>query len=399
MTDRHDAPRGADAPLWPLGGTGAPGGPGAPGAPGAAGPYTQLPAEPSGLPDPFPPGLGFTADRPRPIDSGPLRPRRRKRRVGRWIALALVAAMAVALVVIAPWDADRRQVYADQWVVWTEPPSTEIERLAQDLTLTEEGRRIFFASRPQIESAQSFQDHCPAESQVVLGCYFRERIFVYEVTDERLAGTIETTMAHELLHALHDRLNPEERRRIDALVEAYVAQIPGSDPNISIVAGYAEKQQLDEWHSRLGTSYPDLPAELETHFARVFSDRSRIIAYSNGSTAELDGYSARIRELSALLDAAYADLEARSASYDAALTQLNREIEDFNRRARAGDFSGRDEFDREYASLTARQDALEQTRLALNADVDAYNAMLEELRTLDAERAQLYAALDSRAAG
>lgn len=312
------------------------------------------------------------------------------------MVLAMLA--LVGLVVAAPWDADRRQVYADQWIVWTEPPPADVERLADDLALTEEGRRIFFASRPQIESAQSFQEHCPAESALVLGCYHRERIFVYAVTDERLAGTVEATAAHELLHAFHDRLGPEEARRINALVEGFVAQLPADDANTLIVAGYPEHQRIDEWHSRLGTSYAELPSALESHYARVFADRSRVIAFDSGSTAELDGYATRISELAASLDAAYLDLETRSAAYDSDLAALNTDIEAFNRRADDGDFASQAQFERERSALLGRQSTLEQTRLTLNDDVAAYNTMLEEMRTLDAERAQLYAALDSRSA-
>ncbi len=361
-------------------------------------PFPQPVPSHGGVVDPFPPGAGFADDRTHAVPPGPLRPRRPRRRTGRWVGLVLAILAAAGLLVAAPWDADRRQVYADQWIVWTDPPPAHVEQLAQDLALTEEGRRIFFASRPQIESAQSFQEHCPAESAVVLGCYHRERIYVYAVTDERLAGTIEATAAHELLHAFHERLNPDEMRRINALVEAFVAQLPEDDSNMLIVAGYPERQQIDEWHSRLGTSYAELPAELESHYARVFADRSRVLAFDSGSTAELDGYATRISELAASLDAAYRDLEARSTAYDSDLAQLNTDIEEFNRRADDGDFASQAQFDRERSALLGRQSSLEQDRLALNDDVAAYNAMLEEMRTLDAERAQLYAALDSRSA-
>lgn len=349
--------------------------------------------------DPFPPGAGLADALPIAVPTGPLRPRRRRRSpLGRWVGAALAVVLLAGVIVAAPWDPDRRQAYADQWVVWTEPPSIAIEKLADDLALTETGRRIFFASRPQIESAQSFQEHCPAESAVVLGCYFRERIYVYGVTDERLAGTVETTAAHELLHAFHDRLGPDDTRRVNSLVMDFVATLPESDPNAAIVAGYPERQRIDEWHSRLGTSYADLPAELEAHYAELFLDRTVLLAFDKGSMAELDGYADRITQLSAQLDAAFADLESRSAAYDTSITQLNSDIDAFNRRADTGAFDTQTQFDRERGALLGRQSDLEQKRIALNVDVEAYNVMLQELRTLDAERAELYAGLDSRSA-
>lgn len=348
--------------------------------------------------DPYPPGAGFSEYAATPPPAGPLRPRRRRAPIGRWVTAVIAVLALVGVLLAAPWDPERRQAYADQWVVWTEPPPAEIEKLADDLALTETGRRIFFASRPQIDSAQSFQEHCPAESQVVLGCYHLERIYVYGVTDERLAGTVETTAAHELLHAFYDRLNRDDRGRIDAIVAAHVAGLAETDPNILIVAGYAERQRADEWHARLATSYADLPPELELHYARIFADRSKVLAFDSRSTAELESYASRISELGAQLDAAFADLETRSADYDSSITKLNADIDAFNRRADSGSFSSQSQFDSERAALLARQGALEQKRVALNVDVEAYNVMLEELRSLDAQRAQLYAALDSRSA-
>jgi len=343
--------------------------------------------------DPFPPrGAG-------PEAQHLARPRRRRRRPGRWIAGAVVVLLVAAVVAVAPWDAQRRQAYADQWVVWTEPPAARIESLAEELTLTETGRRIFFASRPRIDTASDFQEHCPLEGGVVLGCYGGGTIYVFDVTDERLAGTVQATAAHELLHAVYERMSPADRARIDALVARVVAQLPEDDPNVATVAGYAESQRADEWHSRIGTGYADLPRELADHYAQIFADRSRVLAFEEARTAQLDEYSARIEQLSAELDAGLTDLQQRSAAYDAAIAQLDADIDDFNRRAATtGAFASQEEFQQERSALLARQDALEADRVQLNADVDAYNAKLEELKSLDAQRAELYSQLDSKAA-
>lgn len=326
------------------------------------------------------------------------RPRRRRPRVGRWIAATVAALALVGVLVAAPWDAGRRQAYADQWVVWTDPPSVEVEQLADELTLTESGRRVLFATRPQIEDARDFETHCPVEAEVVLGCYYRGRIYVYDVTDERLAGTVQSTTAHELLHAVYARMEPDEQTRIDALVADYVATVPSDDDILAIVETYPAAQRADEWHSRLATSFASLPDALEQHYAQVFADRQRVVAFDTASRAQIDGYTDRIEQLSAELDAASADLTARSAAYDADIAALNADIASFNQRADAGAFSSQAEFDRERAEIIERQDALEARRLALNADVDAYNAKVAELTSLDSERAELYQHLDSHSA-
>lgn len=326
------------------------------------------------------------------------RPHRRRRPIGRWI-LAAVGVLALAgVLVAAPWDAGRRQAYADQWVVWTDPPNAQIEELADQLELTETGRRIFFATRPQIEAARDFETHCPVEAEVVLGCYDRGRIYVYEVTDERLAGTVESTTAHELLHALYARMEPAQEIRIDALVADYVAGLPDDDETRAIVETYPDAQHADEWHSRLATSFESLPAALEEHYAQIFDDRQLIVTFDEESRAQIDEYTDRIEQLSAELDTASADLTARSAAYDAAIVALDADIASFNQRADSGAFSSQADFDRERAAIIARQDALEAQRVALNADVDAYNAKVVELTSLDSERAELYEHLDSHSA-
>lgn len=339
--------------------------------------------------DPFPDAAAPPTYRPR-------RPQRRG--AGRWV-LAVLGVLALAgVLVAAPWDAARRQAYADQWVVWTDPPSTEISQLADELALTESGRRIFFATRPQVEAARDFEAHCPFEAEVVLGCYDRGRIYVYDVTDERLAGTVESTTAHELLHAVYDRLDAAQAARIDTLVAGYVATLPADDETVALVDTYPKSQRADEWHSRLGTSFAGLPAELEQHYAQIFLTRELILGYDSGSMAQLDGYTDRIAELSASLDAASSDLATRSTAFEAELAALDADIDDFNARADAGAFASQDDFDRERAAILERQNALEAQRIALNADVDAYNATLAELQSLDAERAELYGHLDSHSA-
>ncbi len=322
----------------------------------------------------------------------------RRRGAGRWVLATLGLIALVGVLIAAPWDAGRRQAYADQWVVWTDPPSAQVEELAVDLALTETGRRIFFATRPQVEDARDFEAHCPVEAEVVLGCYHRGRIYVYEVTDERLAGTVQATAAHELLHAVYARMDDSEKTRIDALVADYVADLPDDDATRTIVDTYPANQHADEWHSRLATTYPSLPAELERHYAAIFTDRGVVVAFDSDSREQLDGYTDRIDQLSAELDAASADLEARSAAYDADIATLNADIDSFNQRADSGAFSSQSEFDQERAVIIARQDALEAQRVQLNADVDAYNAKVVELTSLDSERAELYQQLDSRSA-
>jgi hypothetical protein len=318
--------------------------------------------------------------------------RRERRGAGRVVGISLAAVAGLtALLVWAPWDPERVQALNDQVVVWLEPAPAEIVQLAESTGMSEAGRRIFFASTPELDTADTFNASCPVDEQIVLGCYTRREIFLFRVTDERLAGTNEVTAAHEMLHAAYDRLPDGERGRIDALIAAYVASLPEDHPLFEIMATYPEESQADELHARLGTEFAELTPELEAHYARYFDDRTLVLAHYESANAALNANNARIAELTAELDTLGADIDARRAAWDAASAELDADIERYNQ----GGWTPTS--DREYRELTARWDAREAERVEISADIDRYNALVEELNRLSADSAVLYDHLDSMA--
>lgn len=305
--------------------------------------------------------------------------------------VVLVAVAATALT----WTDARSQWIRDRWVVWTQPSPAAVSGLAEATGMSEEGRLVYLASTPEIETGSEFEQDCAVETGIVLGCYVRGEIFLFQVTDERLAGTTEVTAAHEMLHAAYDRLAPEERERVDALIAAAVAAIPADDPVFAELELYEEAQRPDEWHSRLGTQFAELPAELEAYYARWFDDRGLVLDLAERSRALLVELEAEIDARVAELDALGADLESRSAAYDAAVAALDADVADFNARAASGDFASQAEFDAERADLVARSSALEADVAAINADIERYNRLGDELAALDADYAELYESLDA----
>lgn len=327
---------------------------------------------------------------PDPVAAPPRR-RRWSAVLGVVSGIVLVAVAATALT----WTDARSQWIRDRWVVWTQPSPAAVAELADATGMSEEGRTVYLASTPEIESGADFEEDCAIESGIVLGCYVRGEIFLFEVTDERLAGTTEVTAAHEMLHAAYDRLTPEERRSVDTLVAQAVAAIPAGDPVFAELDLYDQAQRPDEWHSRLGTQFADLPAELEAYYGRWFADRTLVLDLAERSRALLVELEAEIAGRVAELDALGADLEARSAAYDAAVAALDADVDDFNARARSGDFASQAEFDAERADLVARSAQLEAEVAAINADIERYNALRADLAALDADYADLYESLDA----
>jgi hypothetical protein len=358
---------------------------------------------PSGSPSDTTPPAPFVGD-PRawspvytPV-SGVATPPKEPFRVRAWPFILGATALAVGIgvgVAASSWTPATTQHFNDAYIAWSEPLPADVAAIAQTTGMSPDGELIYRASTPAIEDDDAFNQHCTLEGGAVLGCYFQGDIYVYAVTDERLAGTIEVTAAHEMLHAAYARLSDDERARIDALVQEAIAAIPADDPVYSDLALYPAEQLADEWHSRLGTEFADLPPELEQHYARYFADRTKVVALNLTATAVFRELQAQIDSLVAEIDALDPVLDARIAAFEAAGADYDADVQSFNARADNGDFATQEQFNRERNALVARGAALDTEYAAIEEQITYYNGLVAQLTALDADYADLYSALDS----
>lgn len=304
------------------------------------------------------------------------------------LTLGGVAAAASAL------TPERIQWLHDASVAASDPLPDDVAAIAAATGMSREGELVYRASTPAVEEESDFSEHCTLEGGAVLGCYAAGEIYVYDVTDARLAGTVEVTAAHEMLHAAYERLDEAERDRVDALVADFVATIPEDAPVRQDMSLYAPAQLDDEWHSRVGTEFAELPPALEEYYARWFDDRSRVLDLFATANAQFREIEARIDEIVAELERQDPILDAQIAALDADYAAYNADVAAFNRRAESGDFPSQAAFDSERGALVARGDALDARQERLQADIAAFNALVEELTALDADYADLYSALD-----
>src|SRR5687767_3715341 len=112
-----------------------------------------------------------------------------------------------------------RQYIIDQIVVWQYRPSPAIASIVDRAHLNDKGEFYFYASTPMIEDAASFNKNCTKQEEetAILGCYVNRRIYVYDVTNKKLDGIEEVTAAHEMLHAVYDRLSGDEKQKVDSM--------------------------------------------------------------------------------------------------------------------------------------------------------------------------------------
>ncbi|CAN5485277.1 hypothetical protein BH09ACT4_BH09ACT4_02260 [soil metagenome] len=326
-----------------------------------------------------------------PTPQGPVPPRRWPMVLG-FVSIAFLVGV---LLVLSPWDHTRGQWIQDQIVVLTQPSPDDIVAIADATGMSDTGRLIFLASTPEVEQADRFNADCNVESEGTLGCFDGSDIYIYRVTDPRLQGTIEVTGAHEMLHAAYQRLSTEERTHVDAMVATAVASLPPDDPVFLAMQSYPREQWPDEWHSRLGTEFADLGPELETYYDRYFDDRDLVLALDTKSTALLNQLGTQLDALAAKVDALDKEVTQRSAAYDTALSAYTDDVDAFNAKADADGFDSQAQFDKARAALVKRQHDLEAERAALNAKVDTYNKLVDQLTALDADYADLYQSLDS----
>ena len=322
-----------------------------------------------------------------------------KPRKGPLIGGIIAGLLSLTLLIGAGFALLNRQALADQLTVWSFEPSAAVQSINDRLQLTEKGQFYFYASQPEVAPAETFNEDCPRQEpgSPILGCYTLNRIFIYDIQNERLDGIEEVTAAHEMLHAAWDRLPQAEQSRLETLLlQAYEEN---QTPELLERISYYERNQPDdivnELHSILPTEVRSIGSELEQYYAQYFEDRAAVVTlfetYNSVFLSILDRLDSLLTELEQL----DATIEQRRANYEAAVANLSRDIDSFNARASNGGFSSQQQFNTERSVLVQRTNSLEQEQIAITNLINRYNTLYEEYTDLGAELQQLNESIDS----
>ena len=232
-----------------------------------------------------------------------------------------------------------QQLIRDTYIVRTTDVQPAAQAIAGNLDLTSSAQFTYDASQPEVQSSQLFNQSCGGvtrEHSRVLGCYTRRRLYIYDVNDPRLTGVKEVTAAHELLHAAYERMSLQERRDVDSLLQTTAASI--QDQRFKDTMAEYKRTEPDqvnnELHSIIGTEIGVIPSALESHYAKYFKDRAKIVAYSK--------------------------------QYESTFTELADQIKGY---------------DTQLANLAARKDQLEKSLAGLQSALDNNRSKLQALRT------------------
>lgn len=283
---------------------------------------------------------------------------------------------------------------------WTYQPTAEIQSIVQRSEFTDNGKFMFFVTRPQVERGNDFNKHCDRKEQgtAILGCYVNDRIYLFDVADERLDGIKEVTAAHEMLHAVYQRLSDDEKSKLNKLIEVEYKKMQSNPDLAERMAFYARTEpgeRDNELHSIVGTEMLNISPDLEKHYAKYMNNRSKIVNLYNGYNALFLQLENETKALSANLDSLAKQIEADMAKYNTDIKTLNEDISKFNRRAETGDFASQAAFNRERSALQDRVATISATRDSINAKIAQYEQMRAKYNETVTESHTLYESIDS----
>lgn len=248
----------------------------------------------------------------------------------------------------------------DWWVLSDYQPSAEIVRLAEEASLSEQGKKIFYRADPEVtaDRAQLAQQcRISDETTIELGCYIStNKIYLLEIQQPELADEMAVTAAHEMLHAAYDRLGRSERQAINDELERFYTTIadPKLKQRLAVYAKLDAGDQLNELHSILPTERATLSPQLERYYDQYFTDRQVVVAANARFNQTFDGLKAQIDALDTDIKATKARMNAQLArgqvaAYNAQVPIVNSKINTYNDKV--------DQYNRYASALLVREPA------------------------------------------
>ncbi|MEO5949545.1 MAG: hypothetical protein ABIP74_04005 [Candidatus Saccharimonas sp.] len=267
------------------------------------------------------------------------------------------------------------------------------------LQLTDRGTDIFYASSPEVDSQSDFNKNCQTQERTtaILGCFYKDKIFLYDLQNTELDGTLEVTAAHEMLHAAYQRLTILERAWLDKRIVAAYETVKNNATIKELMAYYSKAEpgaEVDELHSILGTVIAELSPELEGYYGRYFKNRAVVVALNTKYNQVFEEIKAESAAIEARLKAAEPQIANLLSDYDADRSKLEAAIMSFNARADGGKFSSQSAFYAERAAIVAQISALNARKDDINNKVIAYNADVAELNKISLRSNELYQSMN-----
>jgi prefoldin subunit 5 len=298
-----------------------------------------------------------------------------------------------------------RQYFIDQAIVWQFKPTSDISRLASTATFTDKSTFYYYSGMPELEDRDTFNANCNNHPEntttAILGCYTGQRIYIYNVTDARLDGITTVTAAHEMLHAIYERMGSSERDKINKLLQAEYAKLKGDKIFAARMAFYDKTEpgeRDNELHSVIGTEIGSLSSELETYYKQYFTDRSQVVKLHDKYEAVFTDLQSQADVITAQLNSLSTSIDMNTKLYNSDSEKLDAEITAFNAKANNGGFNTQSEFNTARSILSARSDELRAIRQKINSDIDQYESLRTQLKSIAGQSDALNRSINSNLA-
>jgi len=278
-------------------------------------------------------------------------------------------------------------------------PSPEMEQVIDNINLTSRGERILKASSPTLDSRDVFNEKCDSHNAeiYVLGCYLTgdDAIHLYNIDSDELDGVIESTAAHELLHAVYNRLPFWEKTSLNNQLKAVYNSLDENDEIKTSMQLYSDDDFYDELHSRLGTEIKNLPYDLEKHYAAIFEDQDTIVDYYERYSGTFKKYESELKELEQKINNLKNDIEAEEARLTNLSNELNIKIDNYNTRVKQRNYTSVEVIRAEGKILQTEIDNINSAYDALNVKINEYNNAIIEYNNKVIRTNQVFDSINS----
>lgn len=293
------------------------------------------------------------------------------------ILRAILIFTPVVLIVLTAIFFDTIRDFALSLSYASTPETSSVE---SSLGLTSYGSLVYRASHPQItDDYSTFRDTCydgqDPTSVSIQGCFVRDEIHIYNITSPELSGIVESTTAHELLHAVWSRLSDSEKSSLTPVLEELKSS--ADEDFLETLTSYEDADVLEETYVRSATQIRDLPPVLESHFARIFTNQDAIVAFYDSYQNSFSLAKKELDSLSKTLKSLKSEIDSLAEKYLSDVSALNSDISAFNDCANtAGCFSAV-EFYSQRSALEAREASLTDIYNYINDRISLYNSHIE----------------------
>lgn len=307
-----------------------------------------------------------------------------------------ILVVIVALIFSGFWGFTHAVEIRDWYAIRQYEAPEAVANIKDKIQLTPKGEHIFYASTPEIDPRESFNNNCPvAEMSIVLGCYHNLKIYIYDISDDRLAGVEEVTAAHELLHAVYSRLSSKDKQTINGLLEDEMSRIK-DERVLKLLDEYKKsspEEILNEAHSIIGTELGEISKELEAHYAKYFSNRGAIIELSEKYEKQFSERTEKITNYDKELE----DLNGSISSLESEIQTLQQELErlagELNNFKNAGSI---DSYNAGVPGYNQKVNELNAKIGEYKGLVDTYNETVAKRNEIAIEQKDLLKNLDSK---